>query len=289
MSRLLPDDVRRDLARSKLIPRSARPAVGVGERRSRAIGSGLEFADFRAYQPGDDIRYLDRHVRARLGQDVIRQYSIDKQLEVTVVVDASESMSFGRPSKLQRVLELTAALVFATVGSGDRARVGVGRRASLEWYPPITGHRGIGELLKWLESISPGGAFDARRVAAGSHGATGEGMLFLISDFLTDEAPYVFDVWGANGAEVVAVQILEPDELAAGWLEGESDLEDVETGERLRLDSAELADGYADALQGWQSVLAGRVRRYGGSWFSFSTELPVVGMLRELRARELLR
>src|SRR5690606_20908473 len=111
MSRLLPPEVRRELDRLRLRPVSALPTAGVGERRSRAVGSGLEFADFRSYQAGDDIRYLDRHVMARLGQKVIRQYSVDKQLQVTFIVDASASMACGEQSKLVRAVELCAALV----------------------------------------------------------------------------------------------------------------------------------------------------------------------------------
>lgn len=289
MSRLLPDEVRRELARSKLLPRSARPTVGVGERRSRALGPGLEFADFRAYQPGDDIRYLDRHVRTRLGQDVIRQFSIDKQLQVTVLVDASESMAFGEPAKMQRALELCAALVYTALRSGDRARVGVGRAGGLEWHPTVSGQRGIGELLAWLERVDPAGAFEARRVAGRSRQVAGEGMLFVISDFLVEDAPGALDLWGDGEAETIGVQVLAPSELSAGWLTGQAHLEDAETGERLTFDAADHEAGYAAALNRWQEELAARVRRHGGTWFAFSSQTPTVAMLKEMRAKGLLR
>ncbi len=68
------------------MPRAATASLGIGERRSRAKGAGLEFADHRAYQPGDDIRHLDLQLHARLGEHYVRQYSVFRQLPVTVAL-----------------------------------------------------------------------------------------------------------------------------------------------------------------------------------------------------------
>ena len=67
--------------------RSAKATVGIGERRSNAKGSGLEFLDYREYQPGDDLRHLDPHLFMRTGARYVRQYAVYQQLPITIIVD----------------------------------------------------------------------------------------------------------------------------------------------------------------------------------------------------------
>ena len=80
------------LQRSRVLVRSAKATVGVGERRSNAKGSGMEFLDYREYQPGDDVRHLDPHLFARTGGHYVRQYAVYQQLPITIIVDGSASM-----------------------------------------------------------------------------------------------------------------------------------------------------------------------------------------------------
>src|SRR5688572_19327830 len=96
---LLPPTLLQKLGRTRLAVQRVLATGGTGERRSKALGSGIEFADHRAYQFGDDIRKLDPHLLARLGRHYVRQYSVSKALAVTILLDASRSMGYGKPPK----------------------------------------------------------------------------------------------------------------------------------------------------------------------------------------------
>src|SRR5690242_1165013 len=83
------------LSRLRLRARHAVASGGVGERPSRQKGSGIDFADYRAYVPGDDTRHLDARLHARLGGFFVREYEVMKQLPVTILIDGSRSMLQG--------------------------------------------------------------------------------------------------------------------------------------------------------------------------------------------------
>jgi uncharacterized protein (DUF58 family) len=100
------------LRRSRLLVRSAKATTGIGERRSKAKGSGLEFLDYREYQPGDDVRHLDPHLFVRTGAHYVRQYAVYQQLPITIIVDGSASMNFSTPSKFDVAVGVASALAF---------------------------------------------------------------------------------------------------------------------------------------------------------------------------------
>src|SRR5258706_14510119 len=89
------------LMRSRLAARHAHATIGIGERRSRAKGSGMEFVDHREYQPGDDVRHLDPHLYARTGGYFVPQNSVPRQLASTIILDGSAPMHFGTPPKFR--------------------------------------------------------------------------------------------------------------------------------------------------------------------------------------------
>src|SRR5258708_11880258 len=100
------------LMRSRLAARHAHATIGIGERRSRAKGSGMEFMDHREYQPGDDVRHLDPHLYARTGGYFVRQYAVTRQLPIAIIVDGSASMNFGTPTKFVFPPRLPPPLTF---------------------------------------------------------------------------------------------------------------------------------------------------------------------------------
>lgn len=87
------------LARRRLNVPRAGTFGGVGEHHSSTLGPGMEFAEYRAYQPGDDLKRVDPHLEARSGEMFVREGDLLEQLAVTVVVDMSASMAFGAPEK----------------------------------------------------------------------------------------------------------------------------------------------------------------------------------------------
>src|SRR5467141_4468429 len=145
------------MMRSRLLVRSAKATVGIGERRSSAKGSGMEFLDYREYQPGDDVRHLDPHLFARTGGYYVRQYALTRQLPIAIIVDGSASMNFGTPTKFDFARRLASALAFAGLAGGDVIEVGVYAGNRLSWSPRLRGMRRAPGIFDWLAAQRPGG------------------------------------------------------------------------------------------------------------------------------------
>lgn len=288
MSTLLPAEIRRELASDTLLPRSARATAGVGERRSRDVGAGIEFADFRQYQAGDDIRYLDRHVYARLGQRVVRQYALDKQLEVTLVLDGSGSMAIEGGRKFRVARELMAALSFLALRSGDRVSLMAASDGRVQRHPSLTAEVALRRALGWIERLEPAGIVSLGHVAHDTARRPGEGLLIVISDWLTEDASLALTSWGRSWPEVIAIQVLDPVEAQPPLLESGTVVVDLETGTEVHVEGDVLQRRYATEFEAWRTELAENVRRHGGQWYSFSASDPVHVALRALRSGRLI-
>lgn len=273
MSSVLTPGILREIAQDRFLPRVARAAVGVGERRSRAVGAGLEFADFRPYQVGDDIRYLDRHVLARLGQQVVRQYALDKQLEVTILLDGSGSMLDEGGTKFRFAQMLMAGLSFVALRSGDRVRLGIASDGRLDTYPTLTAEAGLRGALGWMERLRPAGRVSLAKIALAAGQRPDDGLLVVISDWLTDDAEAALRTWGRSWTEVVALQVLGRGELEPVGIESGALLVDSETAEELHVLGDSARERYTAALEAWRAELAGVLRRLGGHWYSFPSDL----------------
>lgn len=288
MSSILTPGILREVAHDRFLPRIARAAVGVGERRSRAVGAGLEFADFRPYQVGDDIRYLDRHVLARLGQEVVRQYALDKQLEVTILLDGSGSMLEEGGGKFRFAQVLMAGLSYIALRTGDRVRLGVASDGRLETYPTLTAQAGLREALGWIERLRPAGRVSLAKIAMAAGQRPDDGLLVVVSDWLTDDAAAALRTWGRSWTEVVALQVLARDELEPMGIDGGALLVDSETAEELHVLGDTGRGRYAAALEAWREELAGVLRRLGGHWYSFPSDLDPRAAFAALRRGRLI-
>src|SRR5262245_10064428 len=149
----------RSLERLRLATRRPREGTFKGDRPSTRRGSSVEFVDFRAYTPGDDLRQIDWHAFARLDRPFVRLYREEEDISVLLLVDASRSMSFGRAPKLDQALRLAAALGYVALLAGEPVQLafldgrGVepalggralrGRRAALTLFAQL-GTRGAG-------------------------------------------------------------------------------------------------------------------------------------------------
>ncbi|MEX2542104.1 MAG: DUF58 domain-containing protein [Trueperaceae bacterium] len=272
---LLPPRVLQKLARSRLQPIWATPRAGVGERRSRAKGSGIEFADHREYQPGDDIRHLDRHAYSRLGRHVIKQYSLYQQLQVTVLIDSSASMGFGTPAKLRRAAELAGIVAYAGLSGGDRVLVGAFSGGSVKWHRHLEGTRRAAALFRWLEQLRPEGSSRVAESARASARRLGSsGLLVVISDWLDDGLAAALSAWRRAGQELVGVRLLAPEELEPERMgDGPVRLFDVESGQEVEasLDAGGYAS-YRKALADWERRLRDALFVQEGRLFSVRSD-----------------
>jgi uncharacterized protein (DUF58 family) len=278
MSDPLPAEVLRLLGSSKLIALRAPANAAIGERRSKALGPGIEFAQYRDYEPGDDLRHIDRHVYARLGRIVVRQFTVEQRLRVSLLLDGSASMAVD-PASWRRAIEVAALVGTVTVNGSDQIRFGLASGASVRWGPVISREPQLRRELTRLASTKPhGGAASFADVASASlEPLNAPGLLFVVSDFLVDDYAEALRMWRVRGQELVAVQVLASAEAGAepgpgGWVE----LIDAETGATVerRLDRAAWTL-YRREVERWSEEVRAAVWAAEGRWFRLFADAPL--------------
>src|SRR5580765_6621562 len=123
MSALLTPDLLRRLEQFQLLAARRAKSSAKGERRSRARGQSVEFADYRNYVHGDDFRYLDWNLYGRLERLFLKLYEEERELPVRIFLDASESMTFGEPRKFDFARQVAAAIGYVALCGFDRVSV----------------------------------------------------------------------------------------------------------------------------------------------------------------------
>src|SRR5881409_971398 len=120
---LLTPELLRRLEQLQLLAQRRAKSSAKGERRSRARGQSVEFADYRNYTPGDDFRYLDWNLYGRLERLFLKLYEEERELPLRVFLDASESMTFGTPVKFEFARQVAAAIGYVALCGYDRVSV----------------------------------------------------------------------------------------------------------------------------------------------------------------------
>src|SRR5512136_1148690 len=164
MSVLFDEKTLRKLDRLALVASQVRAGQIKGERRSTKRGTSIEFADYRDYVRGDDLRRLDWNIYARLSRPFIKLLEEEEDLAVHVLLDSSRSMDYGEAEhhKFRYAQRLAAALSYIALAAGDRLTVTQVRAARAgaapkEGYGPARGRTHTLRLLHFLEGLKPGG------------------------------------------------------------------------------------------------------------------------------------
>ncbi|MFN8060270.1 MAG: DUF58 domain-containing protein [Vicinamibacterales bacterium] len=156
-----------------------------GERRTRVKGTGIEFADHRGYTPGDDFRHIDWGAYQRLGRLLLRMFEEEQDLPIYLLVDQSQSMAHGSPSKLEYAKQVAAALCYIGLANLDKVTVvGYSNQVDAELRSK-RGKSQIFNVFRFLTDRQPSGETDARE-AFKRFGASGRqrGTAVVLSDFL---------------------------------------------------------------------------------------------------------
>ena len=153
-STLLSPQLLAKLEQMELVSRKIFRGRMKGERRSPRKGQSVEFADFRNYVPGDDLRFVDWNTYARLDRLFLKMFLEEEDLHFYTLIDASGSMDFGQPTKLHYAVQLAAALGFVGLVRGDRVKIEtLGKRRQA---PVFRGRRSLWRMLDHLEGIAAG-------------------------------------------------------------------------------------------------------------------------------------
>jgi uncharacterized protein (DUF58 family) len=204
-----------------------------GQWRSRASGSSVEFSDYRTYAPGDEYRRIDWNAYARLERLFVRLYRAEEDLALTVILDASASMGWGKPrSKGRLAAQLAGALTFIALQSGDRVALAACHQAGIaDRLPALRGEGATWTAWRLLEALEYGGATDLNAaLAAQARAMRGAGLTVLVSDLFSPSGyQQGIDALLGRRQDVVLIHVLAPDELEPpGDLVGEWRLLDTE-------------------------------------------------------------
>lgn len=241
-------------------------SLGRGERRSRARGHSVEFADHRPYVAGDDVRYLDWSLLGRLDRLFVKLYEEDRELPVTLLVDASASMKYGRPEKLDLAVRLAAVLGYVALQGFDRVTLGVFPGGESALPPrPYRGRAAHRRLFQDLSEIQAGGrghfsGWLSRHASRLQQG----GLVFLVSDFLDPEGYREgLKALGSRTVETTLLQVLAPEERDPG-MTGELCLVDIESGQATEVTFGPLRrKAYQEAVDRYLEELHEEARRRG--------------------------
>ena len=254
MSLLTPELLRR-LEQFQLLAARRAKSSSKGERRSKARGQSVEFADHRSYVPGDDFRYLDWNLFGRLDKLFLKLYEEERELPVRIFLDASESMTFGEvlahghPSKFDFARQVAAAIGYVALCGFDRVSIvpfpneergtqsgqtGALTSEELAARGALRSVRGKKSSMQFFQNINAltaaGGADLNEALRRGALEARYTGLAIVLSDFL-DPAGYESGLTAlvGRGFQVNCVQILAPEELAPSTF-GDLRLVDSESG-----------------------------------------------------------
>ncbi len=269
-----------------------------GERRSKRRGQSVEFADYRQYVHGDDLRFVDWNIYARLDRLFLKLFLEEEDLSLIIAIDASASMDFGRPNKFVYAQRLAMALGYIGLVNHNRVTLwafgGQGEN-SVRRLSNLRGRRRTQEMGSWLLAQSSGGDSrfdDAMKTIALSR--QGRGVMIILSDMLLKEGyEKGLRYLAGGGYDVFLIQTLSPEEIDPGkhGLAGDlrlTDMEDEDTAE-VTVGSA-LIKRYKDNLNAWCGKLRDFCIRRDVMHMvvDTSTEIDTL-ILEHLRSRGLLK
>lgn len=291
-ARLLDPAFLQKLETLSLLSRRRLRGVQRGDRRSTARGRGVEFDDYRAYQLGDDYRYIDWNVASRLDRLFVKMFSEEEDLDVALLLDTSRSMAAGHPSKLLLAKQLAAAIGYIGLVNLDRVGVTAFASAVGSRLDRLRGRGRAVDLLAFLGDLAPSGVTDLE-MAMRQHLSTSRrrGLIILLSDLL-DPRGYepALLLARAHRFQTVLIQILADEELTPP-LAGDLRLIDVETERSIEVTvDAEALRAYASARDAFFEGIEQFCNRHRIDYLRTTTSVPVETLvLRWLRQAELLQ
>lgn len=268
----------RKLDQLSLVAARVRAGHFKGERRSTKRGTSIEFADYRDYVRGDDLRRVDWNVYARLERPFVKLFEEEEDLAVHLVVDSSRSMAYPddpETNKFHYAARLAAALGHVALAAGDRLTVWMLRDGEMPArFGPRRGRGYTVPLVQYLSAQSPSGALQLNAAMSKcAQLADRAGLTFIISDLF---APGGYEAGLAalqsRGHEVTVLHVLSPDELDPP-LAGDLRLLDSETGDPqdVTIDGG-IRELYRRRVQLWQEGIEAHCNKRGAHYVPLNTQ-----------------
>jgi uncharacterized protein (DUF58 family) len=291
-SLLLSPELLAQLERLEIVTRKMFRGRKKGERRSKRKGQSVEFADFRNYVPGDDLRLLDWNLYARLDKLIVKLFLEEEDLHFYLLLDASRSMEFGQPSKLQYARQLAASLAFIGLVRADRVRIETLGQAVRQRSPVLRGRSSVPRMLRQIEAIGPE---DPVSLASGVKNFclrnTGRGVVVLLSDLMDKQGYETALRWFvAHQVDCYVIHLLSQEELAPE-VKGDLKLVDCEDHDEADITvSAPLLARYQRTLHEFTQGAREFCTRRGIQYLLADNRMPVQKLVaHHLRRRGLVR
>lgn len=289
---LLESSFLRKLDRLAILTKRAMAGDIQGERRSPRRGSSVEFADFRPYTSGDDIRQIDWNLYARAERFYLKLFVAEEELNVHLLVDTSASMDWGAPNKLRYAKQLAAAFGYIALSNLDRVSVtAFGAGPGNAQMPGVRGKRGALPLFGFLQNLAASKGGDlAKSCRSYVQAARTPGPLLLCSDLLDAGWKDGLSALSARPFEITVMHTLAPQELEPE-LDGDFKLVDIEGGQPVEISAdLDLLRRYKEQLAAWQAEIESYCSARGMNYLPVDTSVPVDEfVISRMRKRGILR
>jgi uncharacterized protein (DUF58 family) len=241
-----------------------------GEHLAAKGGTSTEFCDYRDYSPGDDVRFVDWNIFARIERPYLKQFHHEEELHVAIILDASNSMLFEEKFSVAR--RIAAALGVVGLRGNEKVSVTIVGEKSPTRLQPSSGRASMRKVFAFLEGCEPGGdlPFDLG-IETFLRRHSGRGVAILVSDFLS-AADFLraFNLLNGSGLEIFACQVLAPSEMSPE-ITGDLRFVDSETQGTLDITSAgDLLALYHEYREGHAARLAELCRQRNGRFVTVS-------------------
>ncbi|MES2463181.1 MAG: DUF58 domain-containing protein [Armatimonadota bacterium] len=295
-SKLLDADFLKKLERVSVTAKRPFPGRMKGEKRSTKRGSSIEFADYREYATGDDLRYVDWKAYARLEKLFLKLFMEEEDLSIHLLIDASQSMAYsgapGHPTKFDYARKIAAALGYVGLVRYDRVGISAFGQALGRRVPMLRSRSAVPQLFSYLEQTAPGGGTDFTRALQNyvQRTSSAPGVCVVLSDFLDPQWEKGIRALLAHRFQVVLLHILDPQEVEPTFL-GDLRLVDAETGESREVSvTPQVLGRYRSALESFCGQLSDTANRHGMDYVRTTTDTAFEDLLlKTLRGTGLLR
>lgn len=264
------------LDRLQFVSKAPGSIAAAGRRPGTATGFSVDFADYRKYHYGDDIRYIDWNIYARLRKLFLRQFRAESELAIHLLLDVSNSMSFGAAPKLDLGRKLAAAFSYVGLSKQDRVGLATFSNQLHDVLPPQRSRHQLFHILKLLDEALPAGVSDFDQAFKSYVArASCRGLAVLISDcFSADGYQNAFRCLSFAGFEVVVVRVSADEELNPEMEEGVElrDLEHVEM--RGPVVSGRVIEQYRRRMEEYSQEISAFCLSEGFPYVEVTTSIP---------------
>ena len=262
-----------------------------GERRSKRRGQSVEFADYRNYVIGDDLRFIDWNIYARLERLFLKLFLEEEDLSLYILVDISKSCDFGTPNKAFYLKQVAAALGYVGLVNYNRVHLLAVADGVVTESGALRGRTKVNQMIGFLDKLKPEGP--SHFTAACKRFALqyrNKGVCLVLSDFFVKEGFENGLRYIAGGKyDLFGVQVLSPQEIDPD-LQGDLKLRDMEDDDMAEVSITQpLIKKYKENLNAYCLSLKDYLTRRGGTYLFTSTAVPFDTLvLNYLRERGLL-